>query len=702
MEHENKGNDDAQEVSQSILICEPQKIEENLKKLENNEQNNDKTNERTQRNEQQDDTNNENHKITENVENQEKNNENSSDFCSEIPKDSTFSPIPFVSGENPSPVEQFSGKSQSLFVSPSPFDINKPTIEPSLSDTQLSNILLPKETHILTPEAKIEETSEEQENCIDELIETLPSTRRLNVTPEAKDLQNAESEKPDDNRENEEQEETKQQVEEHEIDELLETLPSQRRPDLSPENEKEETHEEEEQIVKEQEIDDLLATLPSQRRIPVSREPVTPNNETKEEENGIDELLETLPSQRRVPISPSELSDNEGNEEEDDSIVIVKTREIPQEQSGNDSSQNDIRMFNDSPEKEEQNKGIFETEMEMPSLIASARVRPIYNYGYDESSDEEERKEDSANLTKFSKTGKLPPINDKNKLIREVQRERAEAVAEGDYDKADQLFELSKKVTTAIQKSEEEERKAELIRSLQVKLDTAKDDLFSVRNDSMRIINLEEQCEKNKLEELDQKHIDELTEFEERWNDEQFLRRFTKPSSKLIELKEIEERMVKTKRFKDAKIVRAAFNKLEQQESKEAQENAEREMKKAKHALIEKQKNENESAKYSAMRRIEIVKKSRADFESPYIRVVESLERRIKQAKESETVCNDSPIKTRSIISRPQTSMSATHKILQSRNKSSIPKLTIKPLGVTLAREKKRIIQAKQKNSSRK
>ena len=422
-----------------------------------------------------------------------------------------------------------------------------------------------------------------------------------------------------------------------------------------------------------------------------------------------EDTVSTVFKEKKQPVVDHEQNKSEDDEsshskqvsfEKNSSSGSIKKKKRPKFEEDENSSQYKDNNNEDKP--------IFETDKGMPRLIYNQSSRPRSSmYREEDSSDDEERKEDSMYLERFNKTGRLPPISDKSKLVRECYRERVEAITERDYDKADHLLDLSRRVQEAIIKNDEKERRANTLNTLHSKLETAKTELFTVSKDTKRIIEKERESNEQKLEELNKKHIDELTEFENKWNDEQCLRRFTKPSSRLIEMKHIETMMVQTKRYKEAKSMQTSCSKMESQESKQAQEVAQKEMIKSKAALLEKQAKEKNIAIDAANKRMTIVKRNRAVFEEPYRKRVETLQKQIDQLKSDGSKHKDfssnQMVTSRSVsITRPQTSMRATQAMLQANRKSTIPKLAIKPLGVVLTKEKKQIMKQKQQISARK
>jgi hypothetical protein len=88
---------------------------------------------------------------------------------------------------------------------------------------------------------------------------------------------------------------------------------------------------------------------------------------------------------------------------------------------------------------------------------------------------------------------------------------------------------------------------------------------------------------------IDQQHEQELIRFEDKWNNEDFLLRFAKPSGFLLEVKKIERTLVISKDFEKAESYRKQAAALELAESGSAQQRAEREMKICHERLLQRQ-----------------------------------------------------------------------------------------------------------------
>lgn len=569
---------------------------------------------------------------------------------------------------------------------------------PIITEDSINNLLetLPnvKKSEI-TPEI-IEETQEKElkDEHIDALLETLPSTKRHIVTPSIAE---------------EEEEDSLENKNLENIDTILQTLPANRRLVVTPEI----TDEKDESEISEDKIDVLLNTLKSTRRLDVTPDiPIDEDSEHGVDQENIDNILNTLSSSRRLDVTPQ----NEPNEEEDEEVnnnferstsniemieeveePQIRTRELSaanlenvQEEDNNNNDQDKSKNNQQKLEKldlskkvGDDNENIFiHTETKSSKIISpkisSKRVTE------EDSSDDEQRSEDQEALEKFSKTGKLPPMRDRGSLIREVQRERVEAIECGDYDRAQELYDLSKRVLEAVTACEAKELSDERKMKMEEQLERAKTQMCSVKYDTKNALRRAKMANDQYIEDVKKRHIQELEDFENKWNDDDFLRKFTKPSAELLALKDRERRLARAKLFSEAKIFRQKATELEIYETKVAQERAYNEMKTQKAALIQRQAKEMELCMDSAAKNYEIVVKKRKDVEEEQMRKIEAIQKRTQDGAFVKVGYTPS-------TARAMTSLSATRKLIGLNRNQEIPRLCIKKLGSVTSREKRKL-----------
>ncbi|OHT11817.1 hypothetical protein TRFO_18604 [Tritrichomonas foetus] len=248
----------------------------------------------------------------------------------------------------------------------------------------------------------------------------------------------------------------------------------------------------------------------------------------------------------------------------------------------------------------------------------------------------EENQSDEATqkaLKKFKETGRLPATTNTPKMIQQLQRDRVNAIIQGDYDLAKEVDELSKKVSAAMHITAEEERRKEKIRSLEEKLEDEKEEYKKFKNESKQKLKIEENNLKKRLMFLQNSQNQEIQEFENKWNSEDYLRRFAKPSVNYLQLKAIERSMVITRMFDQAKTVRASSALLEKKETNDAQTRARKEMALERNRLISRHNKEFEDMKTKCEQIMNVLKTNIKKEEIPFQNRIAKLERMIEDLK---------------------------------------------------------------------
>ncbi len=98
--------------------------------------------------------------------------------------------------------------------------------------------------------------------------------------------------------------------------------------------------------------------------------------------------------------------------------------------------------------------------------------------------------------------------------------------------------------------------------------------------------------QKKREKHLIQHQEKELDDFEDKWNNETYLRRFEKVTPQLLEKQAVEQKLLFQKKFEEAEQCKIEIEKMEQIESEEAQNRAIREMKSQQVRIDLRQKSE--------------------------------------------------------------------------------------------------------------
>ncbi|KAK8882230.1 hypothetical protein M9Y10_044871 [Tritrichomonas musculus] len=279
-------------------------------------------------------------------------------------------------------------------------------------------------------------------------------------------------------------------------------------------------------------------------------------------------------------------------------------------------------------------------------------------------------------------------VNCRPNIIRKLQRDKVNAIIKGRYDEAKEADVLSKRVTDAVLESVEEDRRYERLRQIEEKLEEEKRTFSEFHKEWIEKVKEEEEVLKSRMNSLEEIHVAELREFENKWNSEDFLRRFSKPSASLLQLKAIERSMVIAKMFDDAKVVKSRAEQLERIETREQQNRAESEMKVERQRLLDRQNREMAGLKEKCNSLLNIVKRNMEREEAPFKARISKLEADLKSGNENKSKMVTSVISPRGgnelLTAKTAFKFSAFKVTTQSM------KLKIKPLGSVTMNEKKK------------
>lgn len=273
----------------------------------------------------------------------------------------------------------------------------------------------------------------------------------------------------------------------------------------------------------------------------------------------------------------------------------------------------------------------------------------------------------------FRDKGTMPSITMINDVEKQIERLRLSAVYEGDYLKAESYDCLKKKLKNesgsafsrtvcqskiaAIKERYEETKKHEEITTKKWE-----DKIYKAR------LKYQE-----KINDLEEKHMYALCDFEEKWNDPAFLRSLSKPSSRLMQLRKIERSHILLKQYKEAKDIQDLANKLEHKETKYNQKRGFQEMNTCREALKAKQQNEKDTLLKKLDHSLSVLIKTRDE----QLQIIQ------KKLKKFEQLMKIMEKEEKSNLMVPQTSPNTprtTSRFLEFRNSSYLKPLDIKPM----------------------
>ena len=301
-------------------------------------------------------------------------------------------------------------------------------------------------------------------------------------------------------------------------------------------------------------------------------------------------------------------------------------------------------------------------------------------------------------IERFKRTGRIPITANPPDLIHQLQRERVNAIIKGDYDHAKECDRVARNVAAAMTRDAEERKKQDLLQQMQEKLEQARAEYEEAREAGQRKIDEEDEQLKQRLYDLSNQHEQEIQRFEKKWNSEDFLRRYTKPSGQLLQMKAIERSMVIARMFDQAKNVRKRASFTEKRESREQQDRAKKEMDIERKRLVERQTREFDLLRLKCTQCMDVTKKQVEEEERPHIKKIRKLERTIEEIRNGK----ETPVRPATCVvtergsSAELVSARTTFKFSAFKAAGRSTKLRIKPLGpVSSGPRKSRVMRVK-------
>lgn len=233
-------------------------------------------------------------------------------------------------------------------------------------------------------------------------------------------------------------------------------------------------------------------------------------------------------------------------------------------------------------------------------------------------------------LALFQKNGSIPDPSQHQGLIQYIQRQKVNSIISNNFKEASKLQSTFQNLINAINESQVHDTLKTRIEEIERKVIETNQEIEELNRETKSAIIFERYNLDQKKDEIIQNQETELDQFESKWNDEEFLRKFTKPSSSLIAKQSLQHSYVLMKDFDRAEELKNEIESMEKSESRVAQNKAENEMLKEQKKLIEKHQNEIDSFNQFSKRQIDIIK-SRQEVK---------LEPLIARKKKLEIECN--------------------------------------------------------------
>lgn len=215
-------------------------------------------------------------------------------------------------------------------------------------------------------------------------------------------------------------------------------------------------------------------------------------------------------------------------------------------------------------------------------------------------------------LERFESKRKLPDPEHYAQVLQYIQRQKVNSVVSNDFVSAGRYQTLSQKFMAAINSTHVNESQKKKLDLLEEKLEITNSKLRNFHSETDQLIKNERYKLTDKRTQLINIHQETLNNFEDHWNDEDFLIKYARPSSNLLQTKKIERSFVLVKDFEGAENCRKKVAELEKLESQQAQKRARSEMEKQYKKLTAKQDAEIDAFDDYARSQLELMSKDRS------------------------------------------------------------------------------------------
>lgn len=287
----------------------------------------------------------------------------------------------------------------------------------------------------------------------------------------------------------------------------------------------------------------------------------------------------------------------------------------------------------------------------------------------------------------FHQKGQLPEFHLRQKVLQYLERVKVNALVKLKYSEAKEAQDDIVAITSACIAEDSEAAHAERISHYEEKIAEAEQNLIDANKETEELLKRKQKQSQEKQNQLKQHQADELDDFEQKWNDEDFLRRFAKPSNELMTLRSVERALVGGRDFLGAEEARAKIEYLEQVESETAQGKAEQSMAREQDKLLLKHQRELAAFEELAQREINDIerdgKMKRETIENRLAKLRSSLAELKKRKPLPPLPQSPASAPPESTITPRTTKRYNVYKCA-ARN----PKITIKPLGKIAAKRR--------------
>ena len=164
-------------------------------------------------------------------------------------------------------------------------------------------------------------------------------------------------------------------------------------------------------------------------------------------------------------------------------------------------------------------------------------------------------------------------------VMARINRDKVDALYNRDYDKAEECDRLA----AIISQKEAEEQQQKAATDWTCDLEERSNEIqdkYKQRMDywKTRLMCTDKECE-SKISELQSVQLQEVNEFKAKWQSEEFVRQFNKPSVRLLQLRDIEKKLALQRKYTEAKQMKKMADDVQKQEERDIQRQLQEKMK---------------------------------------------------------------------------------------------------------------------------
>ena len=214
-------------------------------------------------------------------------------------------------------------------------------------------------------------------------------------------------------------------------------------------------------------------------------------------------------------------------------------------------------------------------------------------------------------ITDYVKNGVLPPLIERAQVAQYIKTKQIDSMVSGKYQEAEKYFNLSKKFTKACKDSMKENMEAEYFNKIDIEMQDIDEQLDKINAEyDTKIEEIKQQREKN-LTNIHMDHDRRVNEYVRKWEKDDALLSFSKPSPTLALLREREKNMILSKNFSIAADLKKQADLLEKQETKNAQKAAQMQLQKERDEIENKKDSQIQQLDNSISRQCERINRER-------------------------------------------------------------------------------------------